>query len=85
MCLGIPAKVLEVDGSGLLTMGKADFGGVTREVCLAYVPEVVVGDYVIVHAGYAISRLDEDEAMQSLELLEELGAFEAEVEESHLR
>jgi len=85
MCLGIPAKILEIDGSGLLTMGKVDFGGVTREVCLAYVPEAAAGDYVIVHAGFAISRLNEEEALQSLELLAEVGALEQEIEESHLR
>lgn len=73
MCLGIPARVLEVDRSGLLAMGMVDFGGVRREVCLAYVPEVQVNDYVIVHAGFAISLLDEEEAQASLDLLREAG------------
>ena len=85
MCLGIPAKILEIDGSGLLTMGKVDFGSVVREVCLAYVPEAQVDDYVIVHAGFAISQLDEEEALQSLQLLAELGAFQEELDESELR
>ena len=79
MCLGIPARVLEIDESGLLAMGKVDFGGVTREVCLAYVPEAQVNDYVIVHAGFAISHLDEEEAQQSLALLAEVGALEQEL------
>jgi len=52
-------------------MGKVDFGGVIREVCLAYTPEAQVGDYVVVHAGFAISRLDEEEAQETLALLEE--------------
>ncbi len=76
MCLGIPARVIEIDGSGLLAMGQVDFGGVTREVCLAYVPEVRVDDYVIVHAGFAISLLDEDEAQASIELLKEIGVLQ---------
>ncbi|MDH7486018.1 MAG: HypC/HybG/HupF family hydrogenase formation chaperone [Anaerolineae bacterium] len=78
MCLGIPARVLEVDRSGLLAMGTVDFGGVTREVCLAYVPEAQVDDYVIVHAGFAISLLDEEEARASLDLLREVGLLEEE-------
>jgi hydrogenase expression/formation protein HypC len=69
MCLGIPGKVVEISDSGPLRMGKIDFGGVRKEACLAYVPEVVIGDYVIVHVGFAISRLDEDEALKTLELL----------------
>ena len=85
MCLGIPARILEIDASGLLAMGKVDFGSVVREVCLAYVPDAQVDDYVIVHAGFAISQLDEEEARQSLELLAELGAFQEELDESELR
>jgi hydrogenase expression/formation protein HypC len=85
MCLGVPARILEIDGSGLLAMGKVDFGGVVREVSLIYVPEAQVDDYVIIHAGFAISLLDEEEALQSLELLAEVGALEQEVDESHLR
>jgi len=69
MCLGIPGKVVEISDSGPLRMGKIDFGGVRKEACLAYVPEVALGDYVIVHVGFAISRLDEDEALKTLELL----------------
>src|ERR1035437_6291427 len=69
MCLGIPGKVVEIRDDGPLRMGKVDFGGVRKEACLAYVPEVEVGDYVIIHVGFAISKLDEDEALKTLELL----------------
>ena len=76
MCLGVPARILSADDGGLLRMGQVDFGTVSREVCLAYVPEANVGDYVIVHAGFAISQLDEEEARESLSLLGELGVLE---------
>jgi hydrogenase expression/formation protein HypC len=80
MCLGIPGRIIETDDGGLMRMGKVDFGGVTREVCLAYVPEAQVGDYVIVHIGFAISQLDEDEARETLELLIESGILEGELD-----
>ncbi len=73
MCLGIPGKVIEIREVAGLQMGRVDFGGVRKEVCLAYVPEVVLGDYVIIHVGFAISRVDEDEAMQTLEILAQMG------------
>jgi hydrogenase expression/formation protein HypC len=69
MCLGIPGKVVEIRDDGPLRMAMVDFGGARKEACLAYVPEVGLGDYVIVHVGFAISRLDEDEALKTLELL----------------
>jgi hydrogenase expression/formation protein HypC len=69
MCLGIPGKVVEIRDDGPLRMARVDFGGVRKEACLAYVPEVVIGDYVIVHVGFAISQLDEEEALRTLELL----------------
>ena len=73
MCLGIPGQIVEVNDNALMRMGKVDFGGVTREVCLAYVPEAQVGDYVIVHVGFAISQIDEAEAQETLELMVESG------------
>ncbi|MGC8874481.1 MAG: HypC/HybG/HupF family hydrogenase formation chaperone [Chloroflexia bacterium] len=76
MCLAIPGRVVEIDDSGFLRMAKVDFGGIVREVCLAYVPEAQVGDYVIVHTGFAISRLDEAEALETLRLLSEIGLVE---------
>jgi len=78
MCLGIPGKITDVRDDEILRMGTVDFGGVTREVCLAYVPEANVGDYVLVHVGFAINRLDEAEARETLRLLEELGSLDEE-------
>ncbi len=72
MCLGIPGKIIEIDNSQTLPMGKVDFGGVVKEVCLAYVPEAGIGDYVIIHVGFAISQLDEQEAHETLKLLAEM-------------
>jgi hydrogenase expression/formation protein HypC len=73
MCLAIPGKVTSIDGDDpLMRSGKVDFGGVLREVSLAYVPEVQVGDYVIVHVGFALSRVDEAEAQQVFEYLREM-------------
>ncbi len=74
MCLGVPGKVLEITaGPAGMTMGKVSFGGVAKEVCLAYTPEVEVGDYVIVHAGFALNKLDEQEAQEVFALLAEMG------------
>ena len=76
MCLGIPGRIVEIaeiDTEGLIRMGRVDFGGIAREVCLAYVPEARIGDYVIVHAGFAISQLDEAEAQETLALMMEIG------------
>ena len=73
MCLAVPGQIIETQDSGLMRMGKVDFGGIIREICLAYVPEAEIGDYVIVHAGFAISRLDEAEARETLALLVETG------------
>ena len=73
MCLGIPGKVIEIRDDGGLAMGKVDFGGVRKEACLAYIPEIQLGDYVIVHVGFAISRLDEEEALKTLEILATMG------------
>jgi hydrogenase expression/formation protein HypC len=72
MCLAIPGKVVETfDKCGLL-MARVQFGGITREACLEYVPETVVGDYVLVHVGFAISRIDEAEAERTYAALKEL-------------
>ncbi|MFN2113474.1 MAG: HypC/HybG/HupF family hydrogenase formation chaperone [Anaerolineales bacterium] len=72
MCLGVPGKVIELYDAGGIRMAKVDFGGVIREACLEVVPEVEVGQYVIIHVGFAISVLDEEEAQKSLDLLQEL-------------
>ena len=80
MCLGVPGRIIETREGGLMRMGKVDFGGITREICLAYVPEARVGDYVIVHAGFAISQIDEAEAQETLQLLVESGILEGELD-----
>jgi len=72
MCLGIPGKVVEMYSQDDLPMGKVDFGGILKEVCLAYTPEVQLGDYVLIHVGFAISRIDEAEANEIFSYLEEI-------------
>lgn len=79
MCLGVPGKVVEIYETNGIPMGKVDFGGVSKEVCLAYVPEVQVGDYTIIHVGFAITRLDEQAAQESLKLFQEMGRLEEEL------
>jgi hydrogenase expression/formation protein HypC len=75
MCLAVPGQVLEVTRDEALgvIMGKAKFGGIVKDVNLTYTPEVEVGDYVVVHVGFALSRLGEEEAREVFRLLEELG------------
>jgi hydrogenase expression/formation protein HypC len=72
MCLAIPGKVLSEFQQGGMRMAKVQFGGIVRDACLEYVPETKLGDYVLVHVGFAISRVDEDEAQRTYELLREL-------------
>jgi hydrogenase expression/formation protein HypC len=76
MCLGVPGRIVAVDDEEGLRMGTVDFGGVARRICLAYVPEAVLDDYVIVHAGFAISRFDAAEAAATLAALQALGDAE---------
>lgn len=82
MCLGIPGRVLNVDTSSGVRMATVDFGGVTKSVCLEYVPQVGVGDYAIVHAGFAITQLDEASARETLALFGELGVLAEELGEA---
>jgi len=79
MCLAIPGKVVSVEQNNGLRVGRVQFGGIVRQASLDFVPEAEVGDYVMVHVGYAISRVDEAEAQRTYELLEEMGALEAEL------
>ena len=79
MCLGVPGKIVETYEKGGLQMAKVDFGGVFREACLNYVPEAKVGEYCIIHVGFAICLLSESEAMETLELLKQIGNFEEEI------
>jgi len=77
MCLGIPGRVVELHNDGGFPTGLVDFGGVRREVCLAYVAgEVALGDYVIVHVGFAISKVDEAEAKRTFEVLREMSRLD---------
>ncbi|ANZ14393.1 HypC/HybG/HupF family hydrogenase formation chaperone [Streptomyces noursei] len=78
MCLAVPGKVMEIEERDGTRMATVDFGGVVKEVCLEYVPDLVVGDYAIVHVGFALQRLDEESARRTLELFEELGLLQEE-------
>jgi hydrogenase expression/formation protein HypC len=75
MCLAVPGKITELREESGVPMARVDFGGVSREACMAYLPEAVVGDYVLVHVGFAITRVDGDEAAKTLATLKELGEF----------
>lgn len=79
MCLGVPGKILEIYQSNGLRMGRIDFGGVIREACLEYIPEAQVGDYTLIHVGFAISLLNEQEALESLALIREIGDIKDEL------
>lgn len=79
MCLGIPGKIVEISDQNGLRMCKVDFGGVIREACIESVPEAKVGDYTIVHAGYALNLLSEEEAHETLDLLREISSAEDEL------
>ncbi|MCS7071657.1 MAG: HypC/HybG/HupF family hydrogenase formation chaperone [Anaerolinea sp.] len=79
MCLAIPGKIIDIYEAGGLQMGKVDFGGVVKEACLSYIEEPRLGDYVMIHVGFAISKVDEDEASRILELLREMGELDAEL------
>ncbi len=79
MCLAIPGKILEVQEVPPLRSARVQFGGIVRQVSLDFVPEAVVGDYVMVHVGFAISRVDAPEAERTYKLLEELGMLEGEL------
>jgi hydrogenase expression/formation protein HypC len=72
MCLAVPGIISDIYEANGLIMGKVDFGGVVREVCLTFIPEAKIGDYTIIHVGFALSLIDEKEAMETLALLEEI-------------
>ncbi len=79
MCLAIPGKILEIQKLGEMRAGRVQFGGIVRQVSLDFVPEAGLGDYVMVHVGFAISRVDAAEAERTYKLLEEMGVLEAEL------
>lgn len=78
MCLAVPGKVLEVWDKDGTRMANVDFGGVLKEVCLEFVPDIAIGDYAIVHVGFALQRLDEKSALETLALFERMGEMEME-------
>ena len=79
MCLAIPGRVEQITSDGDVRMGRVNFGGVVKNVCLDYVPEVMVGDYTIVHVGFAISKIDEQSAHETLELFRKMGVLDEEL------
>ena len=79
MCLAIPGKVEEISTDGLIRMGRVNFGGVVKNVCLDYVPDVEVGDYTIFHVGFALSKIDEETAQQTLKDFREMGVLDEEL------
>jgi hydrogenase expression/formation protein HypC len=76
MCLAVPGKILTIAGQDAVRMGTVSFGGISKEASLAFVPEAKVGDYVLVHAGFAISIVDESEATQTLEYFRQMGSLD---------
>lgn len=79
MCLGIPGKVTEVYERHGIQMGRVDFEGIVKEVCLAYVPDIQPGEYTLVHVGFAISKVDQASARETLKLFSDLGSLEEEL------
>jgi hydrogenase expression/formation protein HypC len=77
MCLAIPGRIVEIYEENRLRMGKLDFGGTVRKCCLQYIPEAVIGDYALVHVGFAISIIDAEEAARTYQLLQEMGELMA--------
>lgn len=79
MCLGIPGKVVAIWDEAGTRMSTVDFGGTTKTVCLAYLPDMEIGEYTIVHAGFAIARLDENSANETLKMFKDLGVLDEEL------
>ena len=76
MCLAIPGKILATHREHEMLMAKVQFGGITKRICLEYVPEAQIGDYVLVHVGFALARIDEEEAKRIYEMLESIGGLD---------
>lgn len=79
MCLGVPGKITEIREERGTAMATVDFGGVTKDICLAFAPDATVGEYAIVHAGFAITILDETSALETLEMMREVGLLDDEL------
>ena len=84
MCLAVPGKIVSIEERDETRMAKVDFGGVVKDVCLAYLPEIRVGDYTIVHVGFAIQKLDEASALETLAMFNSLGLLDGEFREPAL-
>lgn len=82
MCLGVPGRIEEIWEANNTRMAMVDFGGVRKEVCLAYLPDIQVGDYTIVHVGFALTKLDEKSALETLELFKSVGLLDDELNPS---
>jgi hydrogenase expression/formation protein HypC len=82
MCLAIPGKILDISNKDGLRAGRVEFGGIVNRVCLNFVPDANVGDYVVVHVGFALSRVDREEAERTYQLLEAMGLLEGELSPS---
>ncbi len=78
MCLAVPGRVISIEERDLTPMGEVDFGGVKKDVCMQYIPDITVGEYVMVHVGFAIQRMDEMAAQETLASFEKLGILEEE-------
>ncbi|MBX9604561.1 MAG: HypC/HybG/HupF family hydrogenase formation chaperone [Bryobacteraceae bacterium] len=85
MCLAVPGRVEEIMQDGGVRMGKVNFGGIVKNVCLAYLPDLTVGDYTIVHVGFAISKIDEESAKRTLDTFQEMGLLEEELSPEGMR
>ena len=79
MCLAVPGRVIEVRDEGAIKMGTIDFDGIKKDICLAYIPDMQVGEYAIVHVGFAIARVDEASALETLEMFRQIGVLEDEL------
>jgi len=82
MCLAIPGKILDISQKDGVRAGRVEFGGIVNQVCLDFVPEAEVGDYVVVHVGFALSRVDREEAERTYQILEAMGLLEGELSPS---
>jgi len=82
MCLAVPGQIREIYEAAGMRMGRVNFGGIVKEVCLAYLPEISVGEYTLVHVGFAITKVDEASAVQTLANFREMGLLEEELGES---
>ena len=79
MCLAVPGKVVSLFETNGVQMGKMDFDGITKTICLAYIPDIQIGEYAIVHVGFAIEKLDEKSALETLEVFRNMGFLEEEL------